>query len=260
MSMDVNTQQMLGKKARNKTIQVSHILERKILDHEYEIGKPLPSQHALANEFNVSPRCIREAFRTLEAKGLILISQGRKAVVSSDNLDAIVENLSASMFSQYKMSKKLLSDLLEVRTNLEVSAARNLSRDENRQPTVRHLYQKVEKMEQLVTAMEKDFSKEARNEYRRIDYEFHSMIMQSNNNIILNTIIKNMEPHLLFVLLKINESLAELKRKTNDYRFLTSSIENGNTDLVVALTLTTTTYLNNKFNKLDIFDEKHTDS
>lgn len=255
--MDVKTQPVLGRKPKNKTIQVSNSLEQKILDHEYGIGELLPSQHALAEEYNVSPRCIREAFKTLETKGLIGVSQGRKAIVNSDNLDAIVENLSASMFSQYKLSKKLLQDLLEVRTNLEVSAARNLSRDDKRHITVKHLYQKIEKMEQLVSQMEKDFSQDASNEFKRIDYEFHSLIMQSNNNIILNTIIKNMEPHLLFILMKIDESVPELKRKINDYRYLTDSIDCGNTDLVVALTLTSTTKLNNEFNKMDLPDENH---
>ena len=43
----------------------------------------------------------------------------------------------------------------------------------------------------------------------------------------------------------------------NHYRYLTDSIDCGNTDLVVALTLTSTTKLNNEFNKMDLTDENH---
>ena len=49
----------------------------------------------------------------------------------------------------------------------------------------------------------------------------------------------------------MDESVAELKRKTVDYRYLVDAIRDGNTDLSVALTLTVTSNMKTKIEKLD---------
>ena len=52
-------------------------MRKRILEKQYMTGDPLPSQQELADEFNASSRSVREAFKHLEAKGLVDISQGR---------------------------------------------------------------------------------------------------------------------------------------------------------------------------------------
>src|SRR3989339_196174 len=115
-----------------KSTQIASKLEELILNKTYVAGEPLPSQQELALQFSASSRSVREAFKHLEAKGLVQISQGKRAVVKSNNLDQFVESLSASLISNHTSDKKLLLDLMQVRTTVEVSATRELSRSGQR--------------------------------------------------------------------------------------------------------------------------------
>ncbi|WP_320129156.1 GntR family transcriptional regulator [uncultured Sphaerochaeta sp.] len=56
-------------------------------------GSFLPSQQLLADQFSTSSRPIREALKLLEAKGLVTISQGRRAQIKSNSLSQYVESI-----------------------------------------------------------------------------------------------------------------------------------------------------------------------
>ncbi len=241
----------LGMQNYTKADKVAKIIEQKILSKEYKVGQALPSQEDCADFFSVSTRSIREAYKILEAKGLITSGQGKRAVVKSDNLDLLVQNLSASMINKNIKNRKLISDLLDVRMNLEVSAARTLSRLQEREFTVKALYSMVTRLELLIKGLEKNEDPRMIKEVKDLDYDFHSMIMHSNNNIILNTILNDLGPQLKNVLDQTIESVQELKRRALDYRYLVDAIRDGNTDLAVALTLTVTSNIKTKVDKLD---------
>ncbi len=240
-----------GMQNYTKSDKVAKIIEQKILSREYQVGQQLPTQDEFSSFFSVSTRCIREAFKILEAKGLIEIGQGRRGIVKSDNLDTLIENLSASMINKSITNRKLINDLLEVRMNLEVSSARTLSRLSDREFTVKALYAMLTRLELLVQGLEKNADPRMMKEVKDLDYDFHTMIMHSNNNVILNTILNDLGPQLKKVLEETEETVAELRRKTLDYRYLVDAIRDGNTDLAVALTLTVTSNIKTKVDKLD---------
>ena len=73
-----------------KSTIIANKLEEEILSRKYQAGENLPSQYELATQFNASSRSVREAFKNLEAKGLIKVQQGKKAVVQSNSLDQFV--------------------------------------------------------------------------------------------------------------------------------------------------------------------------
>ncbi|MDD3942211.1 MAG: GntR family transcriptional regulator, partial [Sphaerochaetaceae bacterium] len=79
--------------SETKSAQIARQIEEMILNKTYQAGEPLPSQQDLAVEFNASSRSIREAFKQLEAKGLVEISQGKRAMVKSNNLEQFVASL-----------------------------------------------------------------------------------------------------------------------------------------------------------------------
>ena len=135
--------------------------------------------------------------------------------------------------------------------NLEVSSARTLSRLSEREFTVKALYTMLTRFDLLVQGYEKNQDPRMLKEIKDLDFDFHTMIMHSNNNIILNTILNDLGPQLKKVLEEMDESVAELKRKTVDYRYLVDAIRDGNTDLAVALTLTVTSNMKTKIEKLD---------
>lgn len=235
-----------------KSSQIASKLEEMILNKTYKAGEALPSQQELAKQFSASSRSIREAFKRLEAKGLVQVSQGRKAVVKSNNLDQFVESLSASLFSNHNQDRKMMLDLISVRTTIEVSATRELSRDPQRMLVVRSLDRFVTRMEQLLPRLEDSKDTEALLAFRQTDLNFHKTLINSNANIILNSIYENLAPLLYSAQEKIKETYTETKKKVNEYRYLIEALENSQTDLAVALTLVNLTTLKNKFETMDV--------
>ena len=56
--------------------QVADLIQKKIIEHNLEVGTHLPSEKAMADEFQVSRSVIREALRILEITGLVRIKKG----------------------------------------------------------------------------------------------------------------------------------------------------------------------------------------
>ena len=207
-----------------------------ILNKVYKAGEPLPSQQELAVEFNASSRSIREAFKQLEAKGLLEVSQGKRAIVKSNNLDQFVASLSTTLINKHTADKKLLLDLMQVRTTVEVSAARELSRSEQRNILVRSLNNLTTKMEQLLPKVETGEA-EAFAQWNGHDFNFHKTLIDSNDNVILSAIYDNLSPLLYQSMDQITNTYTELEKATREHRYLVEALEQGQTDLAVALTL-----------------------
>lgn len=236
-----------------KSTAIANKLEEMILNKEFKAGEPLPSQRELADKFSASSRSIREAFKNLEAKGLIQVSQGKRALVKSNNLDQFVESLSMSMFSKQVPDKKLLTDLMQVRTTMEVSAARELSRSPSRMLIVRSLGRCVTKMENAMVVLEENpKDSDALRNFKQNDFEFHTTLIKSNDNIILTAIYENLSPQLFSALDRIKENFNDKKRKVNEYKYIVDALENGQTDLAVALTLVNLTNTSDKFEDLKL--------
>lgn len=94
---------------------VDLVAERNLMPGDF-----LPSTSAIAAEFEVSRPVVREALRTLEARGLIRTENGR---------GTIVQPVTNVLLSQYfhlatTVDQTALVELLEVRKGLEVESAR----------------------------------------------------------------------------------------------------------------------------------------
>ena len=135
---------------RTKSARIANYLEDLILSKRLSAGELLPSQQELAEKFDASSRSIREAFKQLEAKGLLSVSQGRRACVKCNNLDQFVESLTDSILRGGSSDAKLMIDLVQVRTSVEVSAARDFSRNPRRKEVVRELRLAADKMEKTL--------------------------------------------------------------------------------------------------------------
>ena len=228
-----------------KSTQIASKLEELILNKTYVVGEALPSQQELAVQFSASSRSVREAFKHLEAKGLVQISQGKRALVKSNNLDQFVESLSLSLISNHTSDKKLLLDLMQVRTTVEVSATRELSRSGQRNLLVRSLDHLTTKMEQLLPRLQAG-DQEGIAQWNAHDFEFHKTLIDSNENVILTAIYENLSPLLYASMDQITNTYAEIEKSTREHRYLVEALENGQTDLAVALALVHLTAIKGK--------------
>lgn len=241
----------MAKVVETKSSVIAAQLEEDILAKKYPAGGNLPSQQELAEMFGASSRSIREAFKSLEAKGLIKVQQGRRAEVQTNSLERFVETLTSSMISTSAMDKKMIRDLMQVRTTIEVSASRELSRDPNRTLIVRSLSRACTRMEQILPSLENSKDEEALAEFKDVELEFHATLIKSNDNAILTHIYDYLAPQLHSAMERLTETFKEQQKKVNEYRYLVDALENGQTDLAVALTLVNLTNISEKFEALE---------
>ena len=58
------------------SLQIENQIKQAIFDNHYRAGEKIPSERVLAELFNSSRSSVREALRTLERSGLIVVRKG----------------------------------------------------------------------------------------------------------------------------------------------------------------------------------------
>lgn len=227
-----------------KTTMIASQIEQMILDNTFETGCFLPSQQELATQFNVSSRPVREALKILEAKGLVIISQGRRAEVVNTSLNQYIESISTTIMNSTICPTKLMQNLMQVRIAVATSAARNFTRLEGRKRYLSQLWRSTSQMETALKAIaHKDANAVA--QFNRAEADFHRTLVQANGNQILISIYESLSPILDSTMDAIKFSAAQMEKRSKDYAYLCEALHNGQTDLAVALVLVTLTSLEN---------------
>ncbi|MDA2808046.1 FadR/GntR family transcriptional regulator [Nocardiopsis suaedae] len=102
------------------TTQVVSFIEELCVAPDAEPGTQLPSEKELAERFGVSRVVLREAMKTLEAKGLVHRRQGKPAVIASPNALPVEDFIALSVLRD----RRALMEFTEIRKALEVHGAR----------------------------------------------------------------------------------------------------------------------------------------
>jgi DNA-binding FadR family transcriptional regulator len=104
-----------------RTSVLDAVLERleSLVFDSFQPGDTLPSEGKLAEALGVSRLTVREATRTLEARGLLEIRQGRRPTVAAPNGALIGDFFQIAV----RRDPRALLELLEVRRALEVHIA-----------------------------------------------------------------------------------------------------------------------------------------
>jgi GntR family transcriptional repressor for pyruvate dehydrogenase complex len=146
---------------------------------ELEPGAELPSEAELAARFEVSRLTLREAARSLQARGLVEIRQGRRTMVAHPNAGPIGGFFTAAV----RRDPRQLLDLLEVRRALEVHIASLAAAQASRTD--------VSAMELTLAAM-----REAADDPMALhesDIGFHAGVAAAAGNQLLRFLIEAME-------------------------------------------------------------------
>ena len=141
--------------------QVEQVIADRIVDGTYAVDTKLPAEMTLSKQLGVGRGTVREAFRLLEAKGLVEIRPGRGAFVASDKEAGTEQTV----------------DCVQVRNALEPLAARLMA--ERSQPEdlleLQHIHQK------FVEAVEKQDAATI----AKYDEKFHTSIVKASRNQLL---------------------------------------------------------------------------
>ena len=105
----------------DRTSVLGSVIERleSVIFEDMEPGDALPSEGKLAEALGVSRLTVREATRSLEARGLLEIRQGRRPRVAAPNGALVGEFFKTAV----RRDPRALLDLIEVRRALEVHIA-----------------------------------------------------------------------------------------------------------------------------------------
>lgn len=176
--------------------QLAERLTAFIMARGLRSGDALPSEAKLAAQFGVSRPIMREALRTLQAQGIITVTNGKGATVRPLTSDPLSTFFTWAM----RFDEHALVDLLEVRKGLEVQAVALAA--ERRTP------EEIAAMRATVATMAHHLHDADR--YTELDYELHLQIATATHNAMLRHLVASIrEP--------AKETIREgLRRQPND--------------------------------------------
>ena len=171
--------------------QVVESLKLEIIQGRIKPGAKLPTERELSEQFGVSRTVIREATKSLEQSGLIVVQPGRGTSVVNQTHNALKDSLGLLMDSHIQKSK--ISALVEFREILEpgivILAAKNA--------TLRDMLELQAAVETMDAAID---DKDA---YIEADNQFHLALARATQNPLIAPIL---DPFLDLLSIQRNET------------------------------------------------------
>jgi GntR family transcriptional repressor for pyruvate dehydrogenase complex len=168
-------------------------------------GDVLPAEARLSSELGVSRPVVREALRTLEGRGVIVVVNGKGAVVRP------ISSGTLSVFFQHaiQVNSETLLEMNELRRGIEVEAAMLAAR--RRTPA------QLAKMQELAATMRAHLHD--LDSFVELDVQLHLTIAQATHNSIMYHLIESLRDASKDI---IRES--QLRRQTADQFEQTQSL------------------------------------
>src|SRR5918998_4310045 len=171
--------------------RVTAHLERLILDSHLRPGDRLPSERHLAGQFAVSRTVIREAVRSLAARGLLEVRSGSGTVVGALPFDSAAESMGLLLNLGITSGRIDLGKVMEVRRMLEVEIA-----------GLAASHATAEDIASLVAILsEAESGVEDEETFVRTDVNFHAALARATHNELF-----------LVLLASIGDVLVQLRR------------------------------------------------
>lgn len=107
---------------------VAEKLEQMIVSGELKPGDALPSERDIMTAFQIGRPAVREAFLSLQSKGLITTESGRRARVTSPSVEKVIASLDA-IVGMVLGDQQSLRNLYDARIFIEMAMARNAAKN-----------------------------------------------------------------------------------------------------------------------------------
>lgn len=155
-------------------------LEALILQNGYEVGDRFLTEMEVCEKYTVGRSSVREAFRSLQAMGLIEIRKGRGTFVLSKEKHA-----DRALVEWYSSHEIEVRDIIEARLAIEPFAVANAMK--------RITPEQLEKLKELVEKGRKATEEQDRAGMLAIDEAFHTQLVEASGNKYLAAIIKSIQ-------------------------------------------------------------------
>lgn len=183
-------------------------------------GDKLVSERELADKLQVGRSAVREAFRALEAMGIIEIRPGEGTFITEANTYPFMEMLAHLLVTE----RDSVRELLELRKILEVESAGLAA--------LRHTAEEIKKMEEHLEQMRLDILNGELGE--QADMNFHYAIAEATHNSILlklmNTISDTMRSGLRTAREQLYRTPGTPERLLREHLEICQQIKNTNVE------------------------------
>lgn len=184
---------------------------------ELKPGDRLMAERELAERMQVGRSAVREAFRALEAMGIIEIRPGEGTFISRADADSFLEEIALLLMTE----KDSVKELLELRKILEVESAGLAA--------LRHTKEDLENMENALREMEADLNAGELGD--EADLRFHYAIAVGTGNSMLiklmQTISDTMKSGLKYSREKLYRTPGTPQRLLKEHQVICGAIKNG---------------------------------
>jgi len=158
--------------------QVAEQIQQLILSRDLKPNDRLPTERELGETFEVSRTVIREAIRTLEARGLVVSQTGSGTYVRAMQGKDVASSL--GMFINTQRKPFSLDALMEVRLVLEIEMVK-LAAQRATEENIKQLENNLEMMCQTISDPD---------EFSKWDLEFHLVLADACNNQLFGIILE----------------------------------------------------------------------
>jgi len=201
---------MFNKIKQNRMYEniVNQVLEA-IFRGDLKPNDKLPSEKELSEIFGVSRVTIREAIRSMEQFGVIVVRQGSRggAYVRKMDLDAVVNQIGNSL----KMTNVTFPHLAKARASLEREILSELIPSKITEKDCERLVKNID-------MAEAHFSKNENNKRLRTNFGFHTMLADITENpivILMHKVIVDLSAHFFE---NVEASVPMVKRTLDQHR------------------------------------------
>jgi GntR family transcriptional repressor for pyruvate dehydrogenase complex len=173
--------------------KVASEIEEAILSKKLPPGEKLPSELELCNQFGVSRTAVREALRTLSAKGLINIEKGRGIFVSHLSSEHVINSM--HNYLEIKGKRNTALEVMQARMIIEPAIAEYAA-----------THHAAEDLDRLKRNLDQMRSNNDPTEHARLDLKFHHLIAEASGNPIMPLILN-----------PIHRLMPNIKKKIMDF-------------------------------------------
>ena len=166
-----------GPAARNSHAHVVHGIGLAIVSGQYPVGTMLPGDLELAEQFHVSRTVLREAMKTLSAKGMVLPRAGVGTRVTERTAWNFFDADVLSWHIAIGIDSDFLGHLFDMRRAFEPQAAR-LAAERNGTADVSAMRRAAEAMRTAPTI----------EEFSIADLQFHLAVLDASGNPVMHSV------------------------------------------------------------------------
>jgi DNA-binding FadR family transcriptional regulator len=166
---------------RRPEYDVQREIKRFIIAANLTVGDALPTEAELTAQLGVSRGSLREALKSLEARGIVEVLHGRGTYVGRMSMDALVDGLAFhTQLGSASDSRRLAAELIDVRDLIESALIQRVG--------AAPASAALEELEQIVVRME-DVTSTA-DPFQDLDRDFHRALYEPLDNRVVTLLIK----------------------------------------------------------------------